>query len=128
MQGGLLAIDHVADFGLFVFDIPIEVDDAGSGGHEVTHFGGELEAGFVARAVDLGDEALQDGRAGRHLSDDDVGAVFLGDGGEGGPDALGDGVALVGAFGFAHEVDLDIGDSGAAPHEVVAHEAVEIKR
>jgi hypothetical protein len=28
---------------------------------------------------------------------------------------------------FGHEVDLDVGDVGAAAHEVVAHQAVEVE-
>jgi len=80
------------------------------------------------RAVDLGDDGLEDGRAGRDLGNGDGGAVGFGDGGDAGAEALGDGVALVGAFALADEIDLDVRDVGAAAEERVADEAVEVKR
>ena len=79
-------------------------------------------------AVDLGDEGLEDGRAGRDLGHGDGGAVFLGDGQELLADALGDVVAGGVAVVLGQEVDLDVGDIGAAAQEVVADEAVEIER
>ena len=41
-------------------------------------------------------------------------------------DALGDVVTLELALGLADEVHLDVGDIGAAPQEVVPHQAVEV--
>ena len=128
VQGGFLAVDHVADLGLVGLDEPIDVHGAGRALDDAADGGSEGETLRFGGAVDLGDDGLEDGRTGRDLGDGDGGAVALGDGGEAGAEALGDGVALVGAFALADEVDLDVGDVGAAPEEGVADETVEIKR
>ena len=91
-------------------------------------FSASLRRRFLGRAVDFGDQRLQNRRAGRHLGHGDARAVFRGDGGDARADALGDVVALCFAFALADEVHLDVGDVRAAAHEIMAHEAVEIKR
>jgi hypothetical protein len=128
VQGGLGLVDDEAHLRLRILDVPVDVHHAGGLLHDAPDLAGEGDALRGVGAVDFGDDRLQHGRAGRHLGDGDGGAVLLRHGGDERADAFGDVVALEGAFALADEVDLDVGDVGAAAQVVVADEAVEIER
>ena len=87
----------------------------------------QRQSAFFIRPIDLGHEGLQDRRAGWHFGHGNARAVFRGDRRDARTDALGDVVALSFALALGHQVDLQVGDMGAAPHEVVAHQAVEVE-
>jgi hypothetical protein len=127
MERGLFAVDDELELGLVGFDVPIDVHDALGLLEDLDDFAGEGVAVRLGIAVDLGDEGLEHGRAGGHLGDGDAGAVPRGDGRDARADAFGDVVALGAARVFRGEVDLEIGDVGAAAHEIVPDQAVEIE-
>ena len=128
VQRRLGPVDHVAHPRLRVLDVPVDVDHARGLAHQPLHLAREGGPALRIRSVDLGHHRLEHGGAGRHLGDGHRGAVFTGNGGDGGSDPLGDRVTLVRALLLRHEVHLDVGDVGAAAQVIVAHEAVEIER
>ena len=115
-------------FGLVGLDIPVSVHHAFGVVEDVNHLVGQRQAAFLVRPIDFGHKGLQDGRPRRDFGDGDAGAVFGGDSGDVRADALGDVVALPLALVFGHQVNLQVGDVRAAAHEIVAHQAVEVKR
>ena len=127
VQCGLFLVHDVADRGLQLLDVPVDVHHAGRALEDAAHLPGQREAPGLVGPVDFRDQRLEHGRPRRHLGDGDRGVVAGGDGRDLEADALGDGVALVGAPGLVHEVDLDIRDIRATAREVVAHQAVEIE-
>ena len=128
VEGGLFLVEQEPGFGLVGLDIPVGVHDAFGMVEDVNNLAGEREAAFLVRAVDFSHEGLEDGRTGRDFGDGDAGAVFGGDGGDARADTFGNVVALGFALAPGHEVDLQIRDMGAAAHEVMAHQAVEVER
>ncbi len=79
-------------------------------------------------AVDLGDHGGEHGWAGWHFGDLQGGTVAGGYLLQSRAQALCDVVAFFGADVFVGEVDLNVGDVGALPQKVVAHESVEVNR
>jgi hypothetical protein len=126
VQRCFFLVDDKARLLLVGLNIPIDIDNARRALEDLLHFLGELEARLIAGAVNLGDESLQDGRAGRHFGDGHARAVTLRDGRHSRTHALGDVVALRLALVLGDEIDLDVRHVCAAAHEVVAHQAVEI--
>ena len=128
VQRGLFLVNHEPHLRLVGFDIPIRVHDAGRVVENVDDFVRQRVAAFLVRPINFGDQRLQHRRAGRHFGDGDARAEFRRNLRHARTDAFGDVVALRLAFAFGHEIDLDVGHVRAAPHEVMAHQAVEIER
>ena len=127
VEGGLFLVQHEPHLGLVGLDIPVGVHDAVGVVEDVDDLVGQRQAAFLVRPIDFRHERLQDGRAGRDFGHGDAGAVFGRDCGDARADALGDVMALGFALALGNEVDLQVGDVGAAAHEVVAHQAVEVE-
>ena len=93
-------VDLKAVFCLVVLDIPVDVDDAVGLFEDAANIPGDLDLSFIGGAVDLGNDGLKNGRAGRNLGYFDVRTVFLCDLLQGGPDAFCNVVTLQRAFVF----------------------------
>ena len=88
---------------------------------------GYLDLPVEIGSVDLRHEGAQHRRSGRYLHDLHPGVPPVRDGLDGRPDPLCDVVALRLPLVLRHEIDLDVRLVARRPHEVVAHEAVEIE-
>ena len=106
---------------LRVFDVPVGIDDAWSVLEDRLDLLGDLRLTGQVGAIDLCDERLHNGGAGRDLADLDAGAVLIADRIHQWTKPLCDRMALHTALLCRQEVDLDIGLVGLAAHVVVAH-------
>ncbi len=128
VQRRLFLVYHEFDLRLVGLDIPVRVHDAGRVVENINDLLRQLQTVLLGRPVNFSDQGLQHRRAGRHFGHGNPCAKFRGDFRHARTHPLGDVVALRLAFVFRHEVDLQIRHVRATPHEVVAHEAVEIER
>jgi hypothetical protein len=74
-EGGCFLIDDEAGLLLIRFVVPVRVDDSGGLLEDLADPGGEALAGWFVRAVDFGDERLEDRRSGGDFGDGDAGTV-----------------------------------------------------
>ena len=114
VERGLFLVNDEAHFGLVSFNIPVRVHHARGVMKNINDLLRQREAVFLRGTVNLGHGHTR--------------IVFGGDGGDARTHAFGDVVALRLAFVLRYQIDLDISDIRAVPHEVVAHETVEIER
>ena len=128
VQRGLFLVDDEAHLRLVGFDIPVGVHHAGRVVENINDLLRQREPVLFGRPVNFGHERLQHRRAGRHFGHGHARAEFGGDGGHARTHPFGDVVALRPALALGQEVDLHVGNVRALPHEIMAHEAVEVER
>src|SRR5947208_13180553 len=109
-------------------NIPVDIDHAGSLLEDITDLPRDLDLAALRGSVNFCNEGFEHGRAGRNLGDFDARAETRGYGNQLLANALGDVVALETALRLPNKVHLDIGDIGAAPQEVMPHQAIKIVR
>ena len=100
VQRGLFLVHHKARLRLVRLDIPVGIHDAGGILENADDLVRQRQAAFRRWPVNLGDERLQHGRAGRHLGHGDTRAVFGRDRRDARANPLGDVMALGFALAF----------------------------
>ena len=122
--GPLTAHAQVGTRGVF-FERGVDAYDVWRVGKCFRHACGQgLAPGFIG-AVDLGHQRRHHRRAGRHFHHFDAGLVFLANFFQRWAQALGNGVALLAAVFFVHQVHLQVALLGLGPEVILAHQPIE---